>query len=438
MEIWQTLQEELNRLYEMFVQRNPYFEANGGKVSIAAHSLGCVVTYDILTGWTQDVEHSWYNLQTRPGGGPAGGAGGDPKRNRRFRPPNPATGSQLQATSGLLFRIENFFCLGSPLSVFLTLRWRDPSNQEYHDHILPRSLCKYLYNVYHPCDPVAYRVEPIFMKFYSKVEPVHLYGAGDAAAKPPYSDMPLQPLQNARKEDDAGAGGGDSASSIIPVNIANGSINISMGKMIPGSQNVVPKMASMSPSLSLSKMSNVIPNLGGGGGQGAASGGAGAAGAATGSAASTTFSTGGAGGHTLNGGLNQVGGAMNSVGQAAGGLIGGVFGMVKDAAAAVTPGSEAGGTTTATATATTATKSTRPGMPPVLPSSRGAGAGVSHGPFGGIGRALLPGGAGGLAGAGTGVAGSAAQQQQTQQPQHPLPSHSQVCFCFSLSLTIVF
>ena len=31
--------------------------------------------------------------------------------------------------SGLLFRIENLFCLGSPLSVFLTLRWRDPTNQ---------------------------------------------------------------------------------------------------------------------------------------------------------------------------------------------------------------------------------------------------------------------------------------------------------------------
>jgi len=59
MELWQALQEELNRLYEMFVERNPYFEANGGKVSIVAHSLGCVVTYDILTGWTQDVEHSW-------------------------------------------------------------------------------------------------------------------------------------------------------------------------------------------------------------------------------------------------------------------------------------------------------------------------------------------------------------------------------------------
>ena len=138
MEIWQVLQEELNRLYEMFVQRNPYFEANGGKVSIAAHSLGCVVTYDILTGWTQDVEHSWNNIQTR---GPGGGGPGDLKRSRRFRSPQPpgsqsaaaaaalAHAAAQQQQSGFSFRVENFFCFGSPLSVFLTLRWRDPSNQ---------------------------------------------------------------------------------------------------------------------------------------------------------------------------------------------------------------------------------------------------------------------------------------------------------------------
>jgi len=39
------------------------------------------------------------------------------------------------------------------------------------------------------------------MKFYSKVEPVHLYCAGEQA-KPGYPELPLQPLQNARKEDD--------------------------------------------------------------------------------------------------------------------------------------------------------------------------------------------------------------------------------------------
>ena len=36
----------------MFTTRNPYFEANGGKVSVVAHSLGCVITYDIITGWS--------------------------------------------------------------------------------------------------------------------------------------------------------------------------------------------------------------------------------------------------------------------------------------------------------------------------------------------------------------------------------------------------
>ncbi|CAL4069820.1 unnamed protein product, partial [Meganyctiphanes norvegica] len=50
-EILNGLTNEMNRLYTMFTQRNPYYEASGGKVSIVAHSLGCVITYDIVTGW---------------------------------------------------------------------------------------------------------------------------------------------------------------------------------------------------------------------------------------------------------------------------------------------------------------------------------------------------------------------------------------------------
>lgn len=45
------LQQELNRLYSLFCSRNPDFEEKGGKVSIVSHSLGCVITYDIMTGW---------------------------------------------------------------------------------------------------------------------------------------------------------------------------------------------------------------------------------------------------------------------------------------------------------------------------------------------------------------------------------------------------
>lgn len=375
MEIWQTLQEELNRLYEMFVQRNPYFEANGGKVSIVAHSLGCVVTYDILTGWTLDVEHSWYNHQTRGGGHGSVVVPPDMKRcsSRHFSPRGgggggggggPGVGQATPPSkSGLLFRIENFFCLGSPLSVFLTLRWRDPSNQEYHDHILPRSLCKYLYNIYHPCDPVAYRVEPIFMKFYGKVEPIHLHSANDAN-KLPYSDMPLQPLQNARKEDDKE----DAASnSMLPVNIANGSINISMGKMLPSQATAsLNKIPSMSPSLSLPKIPSMpsVPGLGGD---------------LTG-ISSTSTSTGSTGYKGTNPYLtsNQsrlngkgVEGAVNQVGAAAEGMLSGVFGMVKDASSMVKAASSTGSglSTTKSTTTTSTAPGSRPGMPPMLPTA---------------------------------------------------------------------
>lgn len=49
------LLEELNRLYTIFTQRNPYFTSSGGKVSVIAHSLGCVIVYDIVTGWRPDL-----------------------------------------------------------------------------------------------------------------------------------------------------------------------------------------------------------------------------------------------------------------------------------------------------------------------------------------------------------------------------------------------
>lgn len=50
LQITRGLTQELNRLYSLFCSRNPDFEKNG-KVSIVAHSLGCVITFDIMTGW---------------------------------------------------------------------------------------------------------------------------------------------------------------------------------------------------------------------------------------------------------------------------------------------------------------------------------------------------------------------------------------------------
>ena len=117
------------------------------------------------------------------------------------------------------------------------------------------------------------------MRFYSQIEPVHLFNCDDPT-KIPYGELPLQPLQVPKK------GSVDSAenTSILPVNIANGSINISMGKMaseLSSQATHLPKIAAISPSLSLPKLQGNGQPTGVAGRPGTAAGRAGAASAMT-------------------------------------------------------------------------------------------------------------------------------------------------------------
>jgi len=50
--------------------------------------------------------------------------------------------------------------VGSPLAVFLTLRGLRPQD-DVEDHVLPKSVCKRLVNIYHPADPVVRHCKPI-------------------------------------------------------------------------------------------------------------------------------------------------------------------------------------------------------------------------------------------------------------------------------------
>lgn len=52
-------------------------------------------------------------------------------------------------------QVENFFCMGSPLAVFLALRGIRPGSSCRQDHILPTAICSRLFNVFHPTDPVV-------------------------------------------------------------------------------------------------------------------------------------------------------------------------------------------------------------------------------------------------------------------------------------------
>lgn len=194
-EITKGLTQELNRLYSLFCSRNPEFERKGGKVSIISHSLGCVITFDIMTGWDpvrfclqehhdqlQGEDLHWTSYEerllleevqlTR-------------QRLRELQ-------DQLQGLKAskpapfptLKFKVENFFCMGSPLAVFLALRGIRPGNTGDQDHIMPKSICQRLFNIFHPTDPVAYRLEPLVLKHYSNIAPVQIHWCNTINSSP--------------------------------------------------------------------------------------------------------------------------------------------------------------------------------------------------------------------------------------------------------------
>ncbi|XP_071413337.1 phospholipase DDHD1 isoform X2 [Pithys albifrons albifrons] len=185
-ELVKGLQQELNRLYTLFCSRNPEFEEKGGKVSIVSHSLGCVITYDIMTGWNpvrlyeqllqkeeEELEDRWMSYEeqrlleelyiTK-------------QRLREIEERlHGLKASTISKPPVLKFKVENFFCMGSPLAVFLALRGIRPGSSGSQDHILPRTICNRLLNIFHPTDPVAYRLEPLILKHYSNISPVQIH-----------------------------------------------------------------------------------------------------------------------------------------------------------------------------------------------------------------------------------------------------------------------
>ncbi|NXA16952.1 S23IP protein, partial [Ibidorhyncha struthersii] len=68
------------------------------------------------------------------------------------------TGQVSVVYSALDFEPDIFFALGSPIGVFLTVRGVEKIDENYK---LPT--CKGFFNIYHPLDPVAYRLEPMII-----------------------------------------------------------------------------------------------------------------------------------------------------------------------------------------------------------------------------------------------------------------------------------
>lgn len=174
--IAQIVQQECNRVYQLFKQRTGF----SGQVSLCGHSLGSAVLFDILCR-QEDV------IQTRP---------------RRVSSKTNREPSVDQTNLKLDFDVQNFFCLGSPIALFQMLKGRtvsgrhslssysyggpmptspfdpDPMSNDPFDIASTRNApissskelipittsspkCGELFNIFHPTDPIAYRIEPL-------------------------------------------------------------------------------------------------------------------------------------------------------------------------------------------------------------------------------------------------------------------------------------
>lgn len=168
------LKRELNRVYRMFIDRNPDFN---GKVNVFAHSLGNVILHDILTNWHPDTT---FNSST---------ADMMPMQLSLPRLDEASTSNMTPTDSGsneegLIFDVDTIFSLGSPIALFLCLRGFEPDGTLRR--ILPHP-CRRLYNIYHPADPAAYRVEPLIYPHYCKVHPVEIESVFDIPDSEPLS-----------------------------------------------------------------------------------------------------------------------------------------------------------------------------------------------------------------------------------------------------------
>lgn len=178
------VQRECNQIYALFVKRNPNFR---GKVSLIGHSLGSAILFDILCRQKYDE---------RPGS----------TRNKRHSRRACSLAGQEPRDLSLNFPVENFFCLGSPLGLYQMLKGRkivartslpdlpigssldsnpvdDPFLGVASQENIPANdsdllsitvsapKCEQLFNIFHPADAIAYRIEPLISPAMSSLKP---------------------------------------------------------------------------------------------------------------------------------------------------------------------------------------------------------------------------------------------------------------------------
>ncbi|KAK9889140.1 hypothetical protein WA026_004410 [Henosepilachna vigintioctopunctata] len=151
-----TVGDELNKLYELFKIRNPSFN---GKVSLAGHSLGSLILFDLLSHQKTPEENAEEGSKSTV----------TKQNDRRISHMYGVMGSgfvRIQYPQ-LLFQPTALYAMGSPIGMFVTVRGLDSLGEDFS---LPT--CNAFLNIFHPYDPVAYRIESLVNPALASLKPM--------------------------------------------------------------------------------------------------------------------------------------------------------------------------------------------------------------------------------------------------------------------------
>uniref|UniRef100_A0A915M781 DDHD domain-containing protein n=1 Tax=Meloidogyne javanica TaxID=6303 RepID=A0A915M781_MELJA len=170
----------LNNVYTSFLENNPDFS---GPVSVIGHSLGSVIAYDILTNWSPFLLYDQFvtnaiaeNLEQN-----------FPVEQKQLLEQFYHSRKKMLDLGDLMeqilvrqdeplkFKVKYLFCLGSPLAVFTIMRGAD-----YRSIVPDKDKIERIFNIFHPYDPVSYRLEPMFHENYKHIRPIKLFNYRDA------------------------------------------------------------------------------------------------------------------------------------------------------------------------------------------------------------------------------------------------------------------
>ena len=163
MEIMNIVVNEMNFVVERY-RRLTSFQ---GKISLVAHSLGSVIAWDILTNHYKKI------VKYSPPNNISTTFGMDKHSvisNNQSTTAGSATKNHPGKTNPCLnFEVMNVFMIGSPIAVLLFIRDKNDCPTLNKMSVLPG--CSRVFNIFHPHDPAAYRMEPLIDKSNSRIEP---------------------------------------------------------------------------------------------------------------------------------------------------------------------------------------------------------------------------------------------------------------------------